>query len=261
MELPSRLLEQLAYNTRSRTEVHMLVVMDKSVHEEYLSKPLQTKDKQFKIAVTFLTGYNGIFNVTDENNKFYFTKSISDEDGFIQITISSGACEIEPLNNEIKRNFIDDGHYTEANYPFTVKPNFLTLGSIIEKSTQGPIITFVPDDSIRDLLGFNETTIYEEFNLSPNPVEMLSFDNIFLECDIAQGVIFKGRKSNIVHNWTMTVDPDYKHLEKFSGGISWYMMQSKDIISCICFKLGNENGNLVSFNGQSITFRLSIKEI
>ena len=59
----------------------------------------------------------------------------------------------------------------------------------------------------------------------------------------------------------MTVDPGYKYVEKISGGISWYMMQSKDIISSICFKLKNENNQLVSFNGQSITFRLSIKEI
>ena len=68
-------------------------------------------------------------------------------------------------------------------------------------------------------------------------------------------MIFKGRKSNIVFNWTMNVDPGYKYIEKFSGGISWYKMQSKDIISSICFKLNNENNQLVSFNGQSITFR------
>ena len=59
----------------------------------------------------------------------------------------------------------------------------------------------------------------------------------------------------------MTVDPFYKYLEKFSGGISWYMMQSKDIISNICCKLKNENNQLVSYNGQNITFRLTIKEI
>ena len=57
--------------------------MDKSTHEEHLSQPLQTINKQFKIAVTFLTGYNGIFNVTDKNNKFYFLKSITDESGYI----------------------------------------------------------------------------------------------------------------------------------------------------------------------------------
>ena len=235
--------------------------MTKSTHEEPLSQPLQTNNKQFKLAVTFLTAFNGIFNVTNANNKFYFTKSVSDEDGFIQITISPGAYELENLNNEIKRIIIDEEHYTEANYAFTIKPNFSTLGSIIEISTQGPIITFVPVDSIRDLLGFNKTTIFEEYNLSPNPVDILSFDNIFLECNIAQGMIFKGKRSGIIHNFTMDVDPGSKYIEKFRGGVQWYMIESKDIISSICFKLKNENNQLVSFNGQSITFRLSITEI
>ena len=255
------LLTQIAHNTRSRIEEHMLIVMDKSTHEEHLSKPIQTNNKQFKVAVTFLTGYNGIFNVTNESNKFYFKKTISDDDGFIKITIPPGAYEIESLNNEIKRIIIDEEHYTEANYPFTIKPNFSTLGSIIEISPQGPIISFMFEDSIKDLLGFNARTLYEEYTPSDNPVDILSFDKIFLECNIAQGMIFKGKRSGIIHNFTMDVDPDYKYIEKFRGGVQWYMMESKDIISSICFKLKNENGSLVSFNGQSITFRLPIKEI
>ena len=109
MELPSKLLEQIAYNTRPKIEEHMLIVMDKSTHEEHLFQPLQTNNKQFKIAVTFLSAYNGIFNVTNENNKFYFTKSISDNDHYTLFTISSGAYEIESLNDEIKRIIIDLG--------------------------------------------------------------------------------------------------------------------------------------------------------
>ena len=70
MELPSKLLEQIAINTRPKVEEHMLVLMDKSTHEEHLSQSLQTNNKQLKIAVTFLTGYNGIFNVINSNNKF-----------------------------------------------------------------------------------------------------------------------------------------------------------------------------------------------
>ena len=260
MELPSKLLEQIAYNTRPKIEEHMLIVMDNSTHEEHLFAPLQTNNKQFKIAITFLSAYNGIFNVTSKNNKFYFKKNLIDED-FIQIKISEGAYEIESLDAEIKRILIDKEYYTEVNYPFTIKPNFSTLGSIITISPPGSIIGFVFEDSIGTLLGFNETILYEEDNLSPNPVDILSFDNIFIETDIAQGMIFKGKRTGIIHNWTMTVDPGYKYVEKFAGGISWNMMESKDIISSICFKLKNENKQLVSFNGQSVTFRLSIKEI
>ena len=260
MELPSKLLEQIAYNTRLKIEEHMLIVMDKSSHKEHLSQPLQKNNKQFKIAVTFLSAYNGIFNVTNRNNKFYFKKNLIDED-FIQIRIPEGAYEIESLDNEIKRIIIDKQHYTETNYPFTIKPNFSTLGSIVEIKSKEPILGFVFDDNIGNLPGFNETILYEEYNLSPSPVDTLSFNNFFLGTDIAQGMIFKGRRSGIIHNFTMDVNPGYKYIEKFRGGVQWYMMNTKDFISSINFKLKNENDNFVSFNGQSITFRISIKEI
>ena len=110
--------------------------MDKSIHEEHFSQPLQMKNKQFKIAVTFLSACKGIFNVTNSNKKFCFLKSIAD-DAHIQITIRPGFYEIEALNNEIKRNIIDEEQDTEANYPFIIKPDFNTLGSIIEISPQG----------------------------------------------------------------------------------------------------------------------------
>ena len=260
MELPSKLLEQIAFNTRSKIEEHILVIMDMSTHEEHLFHPLQTNNKQFKIAITFLSAYNGIFNVTNKNNKFYFKKNLIDED-FIQIRIPEGAYEIESLDYEIRRILIDEEYYTESDYPFTIKPNFSTLGSIIEIKPQGPIIGFVFEDSIGNLLGFGETILWDEYNLSPNPVDILSFDNIFIECDIALGMIFKGKRTGIIHNFTMDVDPGYKYIEKFRGGVQWYMMETKDFISSINFKLKNENNQLVSFNGQSVTFRLSIKEV
>ena len=164
-------------------------------------------------------------------------KSFSHEDGCFQITIPPGAYENESLKNVVKGNLIDEGHYTEANYPFTIKPNFSTLGSIIEISPQGLIINFMFDDSIRDLLGFNAKTLYEEYTLSNNPVDILSFGKILIECNIARGMIFKGKRSGIIHNFTMDVDPGYKYIENLHGGVQWYMMESKDIISGICFKL------------------------
>ena len=261
MEVPSKLLEEIAFNTRPTRNEPMLTVMNKSTHKEHLSQPLQTNTKQFKIAVTFLTSYNGIFNVTNSNKKFYFKKSITDEDGLIQVTVFLGAYETESSNNENKRIIIDEGHFSETNYPFTMQPNFSTLESILEISPQGPIISFMFDDSIRELLGFNASTICEEYNLSPNPVGILSFDNMFLECDIAQRMIFKGKSSGITINYNMDVDPGYKYIEKLRGNVQWYMMESQDIISSICFELKNESKELVSFNGQSIIFRFFFKEI
>ena len=117
------------------------------------------------------------------------------------------------------------------------------------------------DDSLKDLLGFHAIILYEEYNLSPNPVDIISFNNIFIETDIARGMIFKGKRSGIIMNFTMSVSPGYKYVCRFEGGIQWYIMESKDVISSIYFKLKNENNELVSFNGQSISFRLSVKEV
>ena len=263
MELPSKLLEQFAFNTRPKIEELMLINIDKSTYEEHLSQPLKTNNKQFKIAVTFLTGFNGIFNVTNENNNFYFKKTITDEDGFNKITILLGAYEIGSLNKEIKRIIIDEEHYTEAIYQFTIKPNFSTLGSIIKKSPEGPVFNFIFDDSYRNLLGFHAFILYEEktYHLILSIFYRLTIFFSKLILDIAQGIIFRGERSGIIHKFTMDVDPGLKDIEKFRGEVQWYKMESKDFISSVRFKLKNENNRFVSFNGQIITFRLSIKKI
>ena len=53
MQLFSQILEQIAFNTRPKIDEHMLNIMDNSIHEEHLSQPLQTNNKQFKTTVTF----------------------------------------------------------------------------------------------------------------------------------------------------------------------------------------------------------------
>ena len=208
----------------------MLVVMDKPIHEKHLTLLLQTNSKQFKLAITILTESNGIFNVINKkktNSKF--TVSINDDD-FNTITVPPGAFEIESLNNEIKRNFIEEGYFTEANYPVTRKLTFAALGSTIEISSniRGSQIAFIPDDSIRDFLGSKPVLLHEEYNSSDSSLEFLSVDKISFELDFAQDMIFKGRRSGIFRNFTLDVDPAYKNSERFRGGVHWYMMQSKD---------------------------------
>ena len=59
----------------------------------------------------------------------------------------------------------------------------------------------------------------------------------------------------------MNVDPGFKDIKKFRGLVKWFKMESSDFYSNNRLKLKSEIGNIVSFNGQPITFRLSIKEI
>ena len=47
MELHSKILEQIGFNTTPKIEEHMLINMKKSTHEEHLHQPLPTNNKQF----------------------------------------------------------------------------------------------------------------------------------------------------------------------------------------------------------------------
>ena len=134
-------------------------------------------------------------NVTNSKRKGYFKKTITNGDDFLQTTVPPGAHEIEVLIIEIKRIFVGKGHFTKPDFPFKIKPKFST------------IIGFVFNDSIRNLLGFHEIMLFKENNLSPNSVDIFLFDNIFLGCAIAKGMNYKQKRSGILHNWTMTVNP------------------------------------------------------
>ena len=74
-------------------------------------------------------------------------------------------------------------------------------------------------------------------------------------------MIFKGERNGVLMIFTMSVSPGYQYVCRIEGGIQWYMMDSEEVISSVSFKLKNENNEMVSFNGQSVLFRFSIKEI
>ena len=80
-ELPSKFLEQYAFDTRPEKEEHIWInSMGKSTHEEHLSQSKHANDKHFRITGSFLADSIGMFNVTSKNIKFYLTKSIQDDD-------------------------------------------------------------------------------------------------------------------------------------------------------------------------------------
>ena len=66
---------------------------------------------------------------------------------------------------------------------FENKPNFI--------DTQ---IAFTPNDSSGDLPGARSDILSEKYNVSPNPVEFLSFDNIFTGINIASGIFSEANK-------------------------------------------------------------------
>ena len=53
MELSSKILEQIAFDTKPKIEQHILIVLDKSTNEEHLSQSLQTNRNNLKKLILF----------------------------------------------------------------------------------------------------------------------------------------------------------------------------------------------------------------
>ena len=82
------------------------------------------------------------------------------------------ACEIESLNEETKRNIIEDGYFTDEKYRFLFKPNFSTPASIIEISRHEPSLSFDQIGSIRHIFGYGPLVTYEQYTYSHKFVEI-----------------------------------------------------------------------------------------
>ena len=76
-------------------------------------------------------------------------------------------------------------------------------------------ISFVQYDFLREFLGLKPVVVHEGYNFRPDPVDILSFDNIFVETDIAKGMLFTGKRSGIFLKFTMDVEPGYRFLKNF----------------------------------------------
>ena len=83
--------------------------------------------------------------------------------------------------------------------------------------TRGIQIIGIHDDSLRNLLAFEPVVKYEEYNLSYNPVDMLPLDIFFLGTESAKAIVFEGKRTGIVHNFTLDVDLGYNYIENFGG--------------------------------------------
>ena len=102
-----------------------------------------------------------------------------------------------------------------------MKPYLSTLDGIMDFKSKfiGSQISFVHNDSLGDLLGFDLIVLNEQNNLSPKTVDKLLSEKNFLESNDAQGLTFKGRRSRVNCNSTMDVSPGYKYIEAFRRGV------------------------------------------
>jgi hypothetical protein len=209
----------------------------------------------YEVGLINLETYYSFANINSTNNIFRYFNGITNK----TITIATGSYDINDINTAIQNGMKANGDWnsTTSSYYITILPNAPTLGSIITITNNGYYIDFTVPNSIATLLGFNATILSGAINISPNIVDIININSIYVNCDIIKGSYVNGSNYPVLYNFFPTVGPGYKIVQVPENIV--YLPLATNQIMNIKIWLTDQNNNIIDFRGESITIRISIR--
>lgn len=191
--------------------------------------------------------YNSIPNVTEKNNKFYY--STDDSENYECVTLPVGSYEMADIDNILNENL----RIRRAG--IDIKCDNSTMKCTIVSNA---IIDFTRSDSIGSILGFSDDRILSEGTFTSDKlINVTSINNLRIECDLISGSYHNGKGTHTIYEFDPDADPGYKINEQPKHLI--YLPVVRRRISTINISILDQNGELVDFRGENITCRIHIK--
>ena len=217
---------------------------ESSILESYYFPSIElSPEKRYVLGLIELLTFNAIPNIDTNCNKLYIDKQI--------IVLPTGSYEITDINNYIQTQL------GSKDISFSLTANNNTLKSVIKSSHQ---VDFRPQDSIARLLGFSHSLLEaEKTHTSSDPVKILKFNVLRVECNITGGAYINNKKVHTIHEFFPAVPPGFKIIDIPSKVI--YQPVTVKSINYIRLQIVDEHGDLVNFRGETITDRLHIKAV
>ena len=209
--------------------------------------------KQYEAALLSLDTYNSIPNIIEgKNSEFKYYNG----EAWKTIILSTGAYELNAINNEIKRQIIANDDSESA---IDITADVTTLKSIVSIDNPNYKVDFVIPNSIGSVLGF-ETLIGHGYNVSPKIVDIIQVNSILVNIDIIMGSYVNGSSSPAIYSFYPNVAPGYKIVERPNPSLIYYPLSRHDI-SRMRVWLTDQKGDEVDFRGETITVRIHIREV
>src|SRR5271166_4506861 len=211
------------------------------------------QNKQYEAALLSLETYNSIPNIIEgKNNEFKYYNG----EAWKTIILSTGAYELNAINNEIKRQIIANRDSESA---IDITADVSTLKSIVSIDNPNYKVDFGIPNSIGSVLGF-ETVIGHGYNVSPNIVDIIQVNSILVNIDIIMGSYVNGSASPTIYSFYPNVAPGYKIVERPNPSLIYYPLSRHDI-SRMRVWLTDQDGNLIDLRGETITIRICVREV
>jgi hypothetical protein len=215
----------------------------------------------YEIALVRFETYNTYYNVTLTNNQFSYTNSSGAVRTF---TITPGAYQVSDINAYIQSQMFTNGDYTTnattglITYGISISANLNTSKCIITLAA-GYSVNFTIPNSIRNVLGFNSTVINSSTNTSQNIIQIQNFNILCVNCDLVSNSYLNTTSSNILRVISNTLVPvGYKIIVEPTNQI---FLPIKNSVGFSDFRvwITDESGNLINFNGETITITLLVR--
>lgn len=192
--------------------------------------------------------YNSIPNVTDANNKFYYTyRNITET-----IEIHVGSYEIAEICEIINK------HLASEEVIFRMHGN-KNISKTIIKCHPEICIDFSRENTIGPLLGFAKRKLEgDDYYMSENTVNITHITSIRIDCDLTTGSFHNGKSSHTLYEFSPSVAPGYKINVQPRNLI--YLPIVRRRINSVNISVVDQNGESVDFRGERIICRVHIKK-
>ena len=209
----------------------------------------------YEVALIDLETYYSFPNIDTTNNQFVYIVGTTPK----VITIPTGAYSIENVNNAIQAGMRVNGDWNASagTYYITITTNPPTLGSTISIAT-GYSVDFTLPFSLANLLGFNTTVLSAGTYVSPNIVNILTVNSIFVNCNIISGSYNNGALSTVLYSYFPSVGPGFKINERPVNAV--YLPLISNHITSVRIWITDQDGNIMNFQKEIHTIRIEIKK-
>ena len=211
--------------------------------------------KKYEVALLSVDLFNSIPNVTSKNNVFKY--SVNNGNTWKTIELATGAYELSAINLELQRLLTERGDFDNT---FSITPNISKLTSIIEITKPQFKIDFGVANSIGTVLGFGNDVITQGYNESPKIVNIIQINSILINTDIISGSYVNGSQYSTIYSFYPNVAPGFKVVERPVPSLTFFPLSRSNIESIRIF-LTDQDLNPIDLRGETITVRLSMREI
>ena len=208
----------------------------------------------YEVALIDLETYYSFPNIDSTNNQFVYIVGSTPK----VLTLPIGSYSIENINSTIQALMRVNGDWNAAagTYYITITTNTPTLGSAISIAT-GYSVDFTLPFSLANLLGFNTTLLTAGTYISPNIVNILTVNSIFVNCNIISGSYTNGGLSTVLYSYFPSVGPGYKIIQTPVNAV--YLPLISNNVTSVRIWITDQNGNILNFQNEYHTIRLEIR--